>query len=252
MTVLVLLALLTLFVAYANGANDNFKGVATLYGANVADYQTALMIATIATFLGCVASVFLAEELIKTFSGKDLVPDALAASPSFLLAVAAGAGATVILATVFGFPISTTHALTGALAGGGLMAAGDELNLGVLGSAFSLPLVLSPAISILLTMPLYKVGHGLSARFGVTKQSCVCVAPGQFVPVGALAEANVAPVPETGNQSPFVVIGTAPACMHKYDGTVFGITAQKLIDNVHYLSAAAVSFARGAKNVHQE
>ena len=40
----------------------------------------------------------------------------LTASPSFLLAVAFGAGATVILATLTGFPISTTHGLTGALA----------------------------------------------------------------------------------------------------------------------------------------
>jgi inorganic phosphate transporter, PiT family len=217
MAVFVLLLLITLFVAYANGTNDNFKGVATLYGANVAAYKTAITLATITTFLGCVASVFFAETLIQAFSGKGLVPDALAASPIFLLAVGTGAGATVILVTLLGLPISTTHSLTGALVGGGLMAAGHELNLGVLGSAFFLPLLLSPVISILLTMPLYKVGHGLSARFGVTKQSCVCVAPGQFVPVGALAEANVAPVPETGNQSPFVVIGTAPACMHKYD-----------------------------------
>jgi len=91
MTVFVLLFLITLFVAYANGANDNFKGVATLYGANVARYKTALLIATIATFLGCIASVFFAEGLIQAFSGKGLVPDALAASPTFLLAVATGA-----------------------------------------------------------------------------------------------------------------------------------------------------------------
>jgi PiT family inorganic phosphate transporter len=95
MTVFVLLFLITLFVAYANGANDNFKGVATLYGANVADYRTAITLATIATFLGCVASVFFAEALIKAFSGKGLVPDALAASPIFLLAVGTGAGATL-------------------------------------------------------------------------------------------------------------------------------------------------------------
>jgi inorganic phosphate transporter, PiT family len=31
-----------LFVAYANGANDNFKGVATLFGSGVAGYRTAL------------------------------------------------------------------------------------------------------------------------------------------------------------------------------------------------------------------
>jgi inorganic phosphate transporter, PiT family len=105
MTVFVLLFLITLFVAYANGANDNFKGVATLYGANVADYRTAITLATIATFLGCVASVFFAEALIKAFSGKGLVPDALAASPIFLLAIGTGAGITVILAALLGFPI---------------------------------------------------------------------------------------------------------------------------------------------------
>lgn len=245
MTVLVLLALLTLFVAYANGANDNFKGVATLYGASVADYKTALTIATVATFLGCVASVFFADELIQAFSGKGLVPDELAASPAFLLAVAAGAGATVILATVLGLPISTTHSLIGGLVGGGLMAAGDELNLEVLGSAFFLPLLLSPVVSVLLTMPLYKIGRGLSRRFGITKESCVCVAPGQFVPVAALTEANVALAPEPRNSGPLVVVGTAPVCMDKYNGSVWGITAQTLIDNVHYSSAAAVSFARG-------
>jgi inorganic phosphate transporter, PiT family len=56
------------------------------------------------------------------------------------------------------------------------MAAGDELKLGILGSAFFLPLLLSPLISILLTMPLYKAAQGLAKRFGITKQSCVCVA----------------------------------------------------------------------------
>lgn len=245
MTVFLLLVLLALFVAYANGANDNFKGVATLYGANVTDYRTALAIAMVATFLGCFASVFIAQELIQAFSGKGLVPDALAASPNFLLAVAAGAGGTVILATVTGFPISTTHSLIGGMAGGGLMAAGADLNLGVLGTAFFLPLLLSPLIAILLTIPLYKMGRGLSTRFGVTKESCVCVAPGQFVPVSAFADSRGALTPETGNPGRLVTVGTVASCMDKYSGSVWGITAQRLIDNVHYVSAAAVSFARG-------
>jgi len=125
------------------------------------------------------------------------------------------------------------------------MAAGDKLNLSVLGSTFFLPLLLSPVISILLTIPLYKIGHGLSRRFGITKESCVCVAPGQFVPLAAFTEANIALAPETIGPRPLVGIGTAPACIDKYDGLVWGITAQKLIDNVHYVSAVAVSFARG-------
>ena len=41
------LIFVALFVGYANGANDNFKGVATLYGANVASYKKAIIIATV-------------------------------------------------------------------------------------------------------------------------------------------------------------------------------------------------------------
>ena len=138
----------TLFLAFSNGANDNFKGVATLYGSNAASYRAALILATAATFAGCLASVFLAETLLKAFSGKGLVPDAVAGSPAFLVAVALGAASTVMLATRFGFPISTTHALIGALAGAGFISAGADLNLSVLGSTFFMPLLISPVLSI--------------------------------------------------------------------------------------------------------
>ena len=250
MTIAVLLFLITLFVAYANGANDNFKGVATLYGANIVDYKKAILIATIATFAGCLASVFLAEGLVKAFSGKGLVPDAIAASPIFLLSVATGAGITVILATFLGFPISTTHGLTGALAGAGYVAAGDQLNLGVLGTAFFLPLLLGPVVSVLLTMPLYKLAHVLTERSSITKESCVCVAPGQFVPAATYTANGAACAAACDCAAPAlpsvrISTGTAPQCMDKYNGTVVGITAQKLIDSLHYASAAAVSFARG-------
>ena len=172
-----LLVLMTLFVAYSNGANDNFKGVATLYGSNTTDFKTALWIGTVVTLAGCVSSVFLADALVQAFSGKGLVPNVVAGSPNFLVAVAAGAASTVMLATVLGFPISTTHALTGALVGAGFVAAGSELNLSVLGGAFFLPLLVSPLVSILLTMPLYKLAHSASTKFGISKETCVCIGP---------------------------------------------------------------------------
>jgi PiT family inorganic phosphate transporter len=247
MTAFILLVLTTLFVAYANGANDNFKGVATLYGANVAGYRKAITIATLATFAGCIASVFFAEALIEAFSAKGLVPDAVAASPTFLISVAAGAGGTVILATLLGFPISTTHGLTGALVGAGLIAAGAELDLSMLGSTFVLPLLLSPMIAVLLTMLFYRIAHALTRRLDITKESCVCVAPGEFTPVVAFHGAGALPgaIGYGEIRSVAVTAGTAPECMEKYNGAVLGITAQKLVDAVHYASAAAVSFARG-------
>src|SRR3954462_8539105 len=103
MTMLGLLVLLTLFVAYANGANDNFKTVATLYGSQVATYRFSISLSTAATLAGSVSAAFLGEALVKAFSGGGLVPDAVAGAPDFLLAVATGTGATVMLATLRGF-----------------------------------------------------------------------------------------------------------------------------------------------------
>lgn len=241
------LVLLTLFVAYANGANDNFKGVATLYGSSTTTFRAALLLGTAATFAGCIASVFLAEELVKAFSGKGLVPDAVAASPAFLRAVASGAAATVMLATVLGFPISTTHALTGALVGAGLVGAGDALNLSVLGKAFFLPLLLSPALSLLLTMPLYRMAKSFVDNTGIERQSCVCVGPRKFVPAAAFAAPACAGAcgPECAPPPLSVTLATVDECVQKYDGRLLGISAQGLVDGLHYLSGAAVSFARG-------
>lgn len=245
--ILTLLVLTTLFVAYSNGANDNFKGVATLYGSNTATFKTALWVGTLATLAGCIASVFLAEALVKAFSGKGLVPDAVSASPSFLTAVAAGAASTVMLATVIGFPISTTHALTGALVGAGFIGAGSALNLSVLGAVFFLPLLLSPVVSLLIAMPLYKFAHTAVGRLGIARQSCVCIGPSQFVPVNGLvldSGSGQYSVPAEGT-GVSMTVGTIEQCVQKYDGKLFGATAQRLADSVHYVSAAAVSFARG-------
>ncbi|MEY2504730.1 MAG: inorganic phosphate transporter, PiT family, partial [Verrucomicrobiota bacterium] len=137
--IFVLLFLATCFLAYSNGANDNFKGVASLFGSGTCSYRTAISWATITTFAGSITSIFLAQTLLKKFSGKGIVPDQFAGSEYFVLAVALGAGATVILATLLGFPISTTHALTGAIIGCGLVAVGPAVNFAALGKGFVLP-----------------------------------------------------------------------------------------------------------------
>ena len=234
-----------LFLAYANGANDNFKGVATLYGSNAASYRTALTLATVATVAGCLASVFLAETLLKAFSGKGLVPDAVAASPSFLLAVALGAAITVMLATRFGFPVSTTHALTGALAGAGFVSAGPQLDLSVLGTAFFMPLLISPVLSIALTMPLYALAHKVVDGLGLKKESCICIGPRQFVPVSRMASGPDCTSCGDGILIPTLTTGSMQDCVSKYSGQLFGLSAQSVVDGAHHLSAAAVCFARG-------
>jgi PiT family inorganic phosphate transporter len=243
-----LLFLATLFVAYANGANDNFKGVATLFGSDTASYRCAIALATVTTFAGALCSVYLAEALLHAFSGKGLVPAAVAASPDFLLAVAAGAGATVILATLLGLPISTTHALTGGLAGAGLLAAGPLLNLAQLGSGFFLPLLLGPALAVLLTIPVYRALHALSGRLGIKRESCICVGAHQFIPIRRLqysSDLQQYSLPAPAPAGVAITIGTQKDCVEKYGGRLLGVSAQSLVNGLHYLSAGTVSFARG-------
>ena len=98
-----------LFLAFSNGANDNFKGVATLFGSSTTDYHRAINWATITTLLGSISSVLLAGALMQNFSGKGLVPDDLVLSPDFVISIALGAAITVYAATKIGMPVSTTH-----------------------------------------------------------------------------------------------------------------------------------------------
>ena len=147
-----ILLMAVLLVTYSNGGNDNFKGVATLWGSGTLTYRQSLTLATIATFAGSVCSFFFAASLVKSFSGKGLVADDIAGSIRFAFAVALAAGLTVLLATKTGFPISTTHSLVGALVGAGLIASGNQVNFEKLGKAFFLPLILSPVLAICISM----------------------------------------------------------------------------------------------------
>jgi inorganic phosphate transporter, PiT family len=243
MMLFVLLFLATCFLAYSNGANDNFKGVASLFGSRTCSYRTAISWATITTFAGSIMSIFLAQTLLKKFSGKGIVPDQFVGSEYFLLAVAVGAGLTVIIATVTGFPISTTHALTGAIIGCGLVAVGSHVNLAALGKGFVLPLLLSPILAIAIAGVLYIMFHALRVATGVTKEWCVCVGTEERIvampqPSSVLALRGV-------RSAITVTVDEQENCSERYAGSFFGIGSQQIMDAAHFVSAGTVSFARG-------
>lgn len=242
MTILLLLFLAATFLAYSNGANDNFKGVATLFGSDTTNYRNAIWWATATTFVGSVCSIFLAEALVKSFSGKGLVPVFVAGSPEFLTAVALGAACTVMLATLTGFPISTTHSITGALVGAGLVAVGMNLNFTVLGTKFFLPLLLSPFIALTLAAIAYVVFRSIRMRLGITKEWCVCLGERERVipiyePGSALAMRSIGTID--------ITISDEETCTQRYNGSILGFNVQTLLDYAHFLSAGIVSFARG-------
>ena len=232
-----------LFVAYANGANDNFKGVATLFGSGTTEYKKALWWATATTLAGSIAAVFLATPLIQTFRGQGLIPAALTGSRPFVVAVLSGTALTVFFASKIGTPISTTHSLTGALLGAGLVAVGLDLSFSTLWASFLRPLMVSPLLAVGLAVLVYPLFR-LAANFiGFTKETCLCIG-GEFVPV-AVAMTSEGRLVTTGTQSLRVVVDEEVNCQERYTGTMLGVNVQTVLDGVHYLSAGAVSFARG-------
>jgi inorganic phosphate transporter, PiT family len=224
---LLFLFIAVLLLAFSNGSNDNFKGTATLWGSGSLAYRPTLLLATVCTFAGSVCSYLFAAELIKNFSGKGLVPDNITQSVDFILAVTLAGGATVLLATRLGFPISTTHSLVGALVGAGLVAVGSAVNFGKLGKTFFMPLLLSPIIAVVVSMAVYALFTYLRKASGITQQSGIYTSTGSFSP-------------QTISQT-----GHSQAIAMQYSGRLLGFNFQWLVDRLHFISAGILSFSRG-------
>jgi inorganic phosphate transporter, PiT family len=239
-----LLLLAALFVAFANGANDNAKGIATLVGSGMAPMEPALRWANLATFLGAAAAIPMAlyvnTRLVKAFGGGGLLPKDFTVGGTYLVAVGLGAALTVFLATRFGIPISTTHALMGALIGAGLVAVGpSRLAWSTLGARVVLPLLLSPLLAAAATMALYPlVRLGLKAS-RVEKELCLCVEE-TFVPV--VVKDGSLMLAASGRA---LTIDEAAACRTRFAGEVLTISADKAFTVGQLATSGLVSFARG-------
>jgi PiT family inorganic phosphate transporter len=238
-------AFVGLLLAYANGGNDNFKGVATLLGSGTTSYRRALLWATVTTALGSATALVLGRELLRAFTGKGLVPSGVVGNPLFPAAVALAAGLTVLLATRLGFPISTTHALLGALVGAGLFASPNGVNGAALVNSFMIPLLTSPFLAVAGAALIYPSLRFLRRKLGVSQETCVClgdeivaVVPGALGPEHALRAVNL----------PSVSGGNAATCRVRYRGAFLGLQARPILDTLHFLSAGAVSFARGVND----
>ncbi len=236
-----LVVLAAVFLAFVNGANDNLKGVATLYGAGVLGYRRAVALASASTALGALSSLALAGGLATAFSGRGIVP-ASAVTTAFTAAVGLAAAATVLLATRLGLPVSTTHALVGAIAGAGFLAAGSGLDLRALTGTFVLTLLLGPLVAVPLAALVYLAGRAVRVRAGIEATTCVCVGE-TFVPIETTASWRAAAAGVLS--APLVEVGTVATCRRLYQGRFVGVSAQALVDGLHLASASLVGFARG-------
>ena len=219
-----LVLLIGLILAFANGANDNFKGVATIYGSRVARYGTALAWATITTLAGAILSFLVARGLIQAFSGRGIVDAAVMAHARFPAVVALAASLTVLAASRLGMPISTTHAIAGSLAGVAMVACAGWGWLAALGVAFLLPLVVSPVASLSLSW--------IATQFAPARaDACVCVAD------AATASGGTVPVALTGTEKDCAAAGATPV-----------VRTSRVLSAFHFVSAGAVGFMRGTND----
>lgn len=230
---LLIIAFITMVLAAANGANDNVKGAATLIGSGLVRVKPALALATLATALGGVVSIFLANGLLAAFSGKGIVPVELTSSLAFLMAVGLSAGATIWLATRFGLPVSTTHALLGGLFGAGLAANPASVSIAAASKAMLLPLLLSPLVAIALSLA---VVPWLRRRRAAA--ACLCIDTAADAPPDGAALQMAQAQLSVGAVS-------SVNCQPGAGRDVKLVQAAPWLDRSHLLSAMAVSFARG-------
>lgn len=235
-----LLFVVVLALAYANGANDNIKAFATVYGSGVLSYRRALAFATGAQVAGSAMSILVAGALIEAFGGKGFLPDEAIASYGFLIAVALGAVVAVGIATRLGIPISTTHALVGGLAGAGLAFAPAELSWMTLGAVFALPLVLSPGLAMVLVAALYPVARRVRKVWGIEATTRVVATPKIALAV-MQADGTAAAI----QQGVSIGLEDGETAHSSRSRNLFDADAQRVADVLHLGSAISLGFARG-------
>lgn len=224
MTVIVFL--LVLGLAAANGANDIPKGVATLAAAGVTKIRTALIWGTIATVAGCLTSLTFASKLTELFS-KGIV--SAKPTPEFAIAVLVGSAAWVALATIRRLPVSTTHALVGALLGAGTVLSAKSVHWNVLAIKVAQPMLLSVLIAFVISALFAIVWQRLVLRSLIRRATAPAPTTPSLVGAGGVATATA---PET-DPAPSPAPDAQPAVR-------LGV-----VGALHWLTAGLTSFARG-------
>jgi len=226
-------------LAFANGANDVSKAIATLVGSGVTDYRSAIAWGTVWTMIGAAVAAFVASAMVNTFS-HGLVQAGTIIEPAATLAVLTGAMAWVLFASCTGLPVSTTHALTGAIVGTGFVAfAGDGMIWSAVGKKFALPLLLSPFLAFALSLLIHPAVRALARKW---EGACLCVMPASRALVAIDAHGGTKTLFQTTSFSPPIMAVPSHCDRAGLQGLVVGL------DTIHWISSGLASFARGTND----
>lgn len=154
MLVLLLTSLLAFYLAWNLGANDVANSMGTSVGSKAVTLRQALVIAGILEFTG---AVLFGREVSETLATRIVNPTQFATTPHVLLlgmmAVLIACGIWLNIATLLGLPVSSSHAIVGAIAGFGCVAIGphavDWRAIGVISLTWVVTPVVSGAIAAL-------------------------------------------------------------------------------------------------------
>lgn len=216
-------------LAFANGANDNGKGVATLVGYGAASPKRALLFATITTAIGAGLSFWLAGGMISTFS-TGLFAKGAPTNLTLFVSVLIGACGWMIFATRTGLPVSTTHAITGGLCGAGMVAFGSRsIAWSVLGAKFAVPLALSPLLSLAIV---YALAWPVMFVLRKAADRCVCVVENATVTASGTANAQLQ-----------VIADSVSACAAAEP--IAAVQTSAVANALHWTCGGLVGFARG-------
>ncbi len=123
---LILVVLAGAYMAWNIGANDVANAMGTSVGSGALTLRQAVIVAAFLEFGG---AFFLGSHVSETIQG-GIVDSAIFKDPMILvfgmLASLVAAGAWLQLASYYGWPVSTTHTIVGAIVGFGLVVGGSE------------------------------------------------------------------------------------------------------------------------------
>ncbi|MCC5625987.1 inorganic phosphate transporter [Nostoc sp. CHAB 5715] len=151
---LIFVALLAFYVAWNLGANDVANAMGTSVGSKAVTLKQALIIAGILEFTG---AVLFGHEVTETLATKIANPALFAATPQIfvvgMVTVLISCGVWLQIATSRGLPVSSSHAVVGAIAGFSLVALGinaiDWSSIGLITIGWVLTPLISGAIAAL-------------------------------------------------------------------------------------------------------
>jgi PiT family inorganic phosphate transporter len=124
---LILILLTGFYMAWNIGANDVANAMGTSVGSGALNLRQAVILAAILEFSG---AFFFGSHVSKTMQSGIINADLFASDPRLLvygmLAALAAAGIWLQVASYFGWPVSTTHSIVGAIVGFGAVVGGLE------------------------------------------------------------------------------------------------------------------------------